>query len=187
MVKHIQSKKTQNAIKIKTFLNQWVSPKEICIKLKVSKQVVSYWKRHEVKETHFRKMKLPQKYINWIVEMAKDKPVSEFSSRYLARLVNKKLKNDRVKDSKGNPLKIGHVSINNILNKFIWKPRKIRKVFYLSEKQRIKRVEFCKMILKRKLTGKEIFFTDETQIDLCNFTNDAVRLSKENEKWLQKG
>ena len=43
------------------------------------------------------------------------------------------------------------------------------------------------MVLKRKLTGKEIFFTDETQIDLCNFTNDAIRLSKENQKRLDNG
>ena len=134
------SKKIQNAITIRTLLKQGVSPKEICTKLKVSKQVMSYWKRHDVKETHYRKMKLPQKYIKWIVEMAKDKPDSQFSSRYLARLFNKKLKKDHVKDSKGNPLKIGHITVNKILNKFIGKPRKIRKVFYLSEKQRIKRV-----------------------------------------------
>ena len=50
MVKHMLSKKTQNAITIKTLLKQGVSPKEICTKLDVSKQVVSYWKRHEVKE-----------------------------------------------------------------------------------------------------------------------------------------
>ena len=56
--------------------------------------------------------------------MAKDKPVSQFISRYLARLVNKKLKKDCVKDSKGNPLKIGHVTVNNILNKFIGEQKK---------------------------------------------------------------
>ena len=98
MVKHMLSKKTQNAITIKTLLKQGVSPKEICTKLKVSKQVVSYWKRHEVKETHYRKMKFPQKYIKWIVEMAKDQPISQFSSRHMARLLNKKLKKDSVKD-----------------------------------------------------------------------------------------
>ena len=32
-----------------------------------------------------------------------------------------------------------------------------------------------------------IFWTDETQIDLCNFTRDYIRLSKENKEKLEKG
>ena len=43
------------------------------------------------------------------------------------------------------------------------------------------------MILEKKLTEKSIFFTDETQIDLCNFINDSIRLSKENQEKLKKG
>ena len=41
--------------------------------------------------------------------------------------------------------------------------------------------------IKKKWTGKEIFFTDETQIDLCNYVNDAIRLSKDNQEKLKKG
>lgn len=36
-------------------------------------------------------------------------------------------------------------------------------------------------------TGKEIFFTDETQIDLSGYVHDKIRLSRVNEKKLQKG
>ena len=43
------------------------------------------------------------------------------------------------------------------------------------------------MILKKKWTGKEIFFTDETQIELSNYVNDLIRLNKKNEEKLQKG
>ena len=43
------------------------------------------------------------------------------------------------------------------------------------------------MILNKKLTEKSIFFTDETHIDLCNFINDSIRLSKENQEKLKKG
>jgi hypothetical protein len=43
------------------------------------------------------------------------------------------------------------------------------------------------MVLKKKWTGKEIFFTDETQIDLSNYVNDAIRLSKKNEQKLKNG
>ena len=38
------------------------------------------------------------------------------------------------------------------------------------------------MILENEWTGKEIFFTDETQIDLSNYVNDSIRLTKENEE-----
>ena len=43
------------------------------------------------------------------------------------------------------------------------------------------------MILKKNSTGKEIFFTDENQIDLSNYINDAIRLNKENEEKLKQG
>ena len=43
------------------------------------------------------------------------------------------------------------------------------------------------MVLKKTCAGKEIFFTDETQIDLSNYINNAIRLNKENEKKLKQG
>ena len=127
------------------------------------------------------------KYIKWLLEVAENRLVSECSSRNMARVINKKLKKDHIKDSNGSQLTIGYRTINKILNKFISKPRTIRKVFFLSNEQKIKRVEFCKMILEKKWTGKEIFFTDETQIDLSGYIHDKIRLSKENEKKLQEG
>ena len=43
------------------------------------------------------------------------------------------------------------------------------------------------MILKKQMDRKRFFFTDETQIDLSNYVNDAIRLTKENEEKLKKG
>ena len=43
------------------------------------------------------------------------------------------------------------------------------------------------MILKKKWTEKDFFFSDETQIDLFNYFHDSIRLSKENENKLKKG
>jgi len=42
------------------------------------------------------------------------------------------------------------------------------------------------MILKKYQNGN-IFWTDETQIDLCNYTHDYIRLSKGNQEKLEKG
>ena len=67
------------------------------------------------------------------------------------------------------------------------RPRKIRKVFYLTKEQMKKRVNFCKSILSKKLSGKQIMFTDETKIDLSPFTRDSIRLTKESTSKLKKG
>ena len=81
---------------------------------------------------------------------------------------------------------VTHSTINSYLNKLLGKPKKIRKVFYLSETQKKERVKFCKMILKN-YQKRNIFWTDETQINLCNYTRDYIRLSKENKEKLEKG
>ena len=41
------------------------------------------------------------------------------------------------------------------------------------------------MIIK-KYKNKNIFWTDETQIDLCNYSYDFIRLSQENNENLKK-
>lgn len=57
----------------------------------------------------------------------------------------------------------------------------------MTKKQKKQRVEFCKNILKNKIKGESIFFTDETQIKFRSYNNDYIRLSEENEKRLKKG
>ena len=42
------------------------------------------------------------------------------------------------------------------------------------------------MILEKYQNGN-IFWSDETQIDLCNYTHDSIRLSQENQEKLEKG
>ena len=37
------------------------------------------------------------------------------------------------------------------------------------------------------MKGTNLFITDETQIDLCNYINDSIRLIKENQEKLKKG
>ena len=123
MGKNFLNPKWQLAITVKNLITKGVPTRQIIRQLKVTKQYVSYWRHHELKKTHFRKKKLPVKYIKWLVGAAKNRPVSECSSRIMARIINKKLKKDKIKDSDGNQLTIGYRTVNNILNKFIGKPQ----------------------------------------------------------------
>ena len=64
------------------------------------------------------KKKLPDKYIKWLVELDKNKLVSECSSRSMARILNKKIEKDHIKDSKGQQMTISYRTVNKILNKY---------------------------------------------------------------------
>ena len=66
-------------------------------------------------------------------------------------------------------------------------PRKLKKVFCLDEKQREKRLEFCKQMIEKQIKGEDIFFTDETGIDLNPFSYDYIRLYPEELKKLREG
>ena len=94
MVKNLLSPKWQKIITTKNLIKKGLSTTQIMRQLGVKKSFVSYWRNHELKETHFRKKKLPIKYIKWLVEVAQNRPVSECSSRIMARIINKKYKND---------------------------------------------------------------------------------------------
>ena len=74
-----------------------------------------------------------------------------------------------------------------ILNKNIGKPRKIQKVCSINQKKKDERIKFCKKILELNLEGKDIFFTDESILDLRPFVNEKIRLSKENTEKVKKG
>ena len=43
------------------------------------------------------------------------------------------------------------------------------------------------MILEKGIKGEQIFFTDETKIELVSYVNDHIRLSKENQQKLVEG
>ena len=126
-------------------------------------------------------------FIQEICELAGNKTTSEMSSRKIASIINEKLKAKGIIDKNRKPVKISHVTACSYLNQMFGRPRKIRKVFYLTKEQMKKRVNFCKSILAKKLSGKQIMFTDETKIDLSPFTRDSIRLTKESTSKLKKG
>ena len=102
------------------------------------------------------------------------------SSRKIANIMNSEFKANDIN------LSVSKDTVNRYLKETLGKPRKIRKVFHLTGKQKAQRVKFCKDILKRMLEGK-ILFTDETQIKTGSFVKDSIRLSKENQRKLKEG
>lgn len=78
MVKEITPKKEVYSLKktksnsIEVLLNKGASLKEIGKKLKqliISKQMVSYWKIHEILETHYRRNDLSRVYEQYIKKL----------------------------------------------------------------------------------------------------------------------
>ena len=74
------------------------------------------------------------------------------SSNKISNIINKKLKED------GTNLSITKMTVCRILNKELGKPMKIKRVFYLSKKNKIKRVEFCKKMIEKNISGKKIYY-----------------------------
>ena len=107
--------------------------------------------------------KLNENEINQLIKMAKNKTIAEASSRKLTRDINKML------EERG--ISINKSTTCNYLNNGLGKPRSIRPVFALNDKQRGKRVKYCQKLIDNGILGKNIFFTYETQIK-CSFVKN---------------
>ena len=183
MVKKINN----DAITIKSLLEKGYTQYKISKMLNISKQKVHYWARTEIKSIQTRKKKFRNFYINKIINLAKNKTTSQMSSKKIAAILNSVFAKRKELDKNGKPLSIHFNTICNYLREFYGKPRKIRKAFYLSKEQMIKRVDFCRMILARNLDPQCIFFTDECKIDLSPYTKDSIRLEPETKTKLKSG
>ena len=119
--------------------------------------------------------------------MAQDRTTSDMGSKKIAYIINDRLKKKNVLDSIGKILFVSFKIICRYLNEKLGAPRKIRKSFFLTKKQMDERLKFCKDILSRGLSIKDIMFTDETKIELGNYTNDSIRLSPKTREQLKNG
>ena len=162
---------------VKTFLEKGYSQIWISRKLRASKQKVNYWAINPLRTKQFKRRKLEDKYIKKIIDLAKDQTTSTMSSSKITNTINSDL------IPEGKKIQINKSTICRILNAEIGKPRKIKKIFFLTEKQKGERVEFCQNILKQNISGKNILFTDETGI----YINDSIRLSEETKEKLKHG
>ena len=183
MVKHFN----KDAGGIQTFLAKGYSQAWISRKLGISKQKVNYWSKTSMKTVQYRKTKLSNEYIEKIIKLFEDKLTSDMSSRKIACIINEDLKNNHIIDKNGKIVQIEKTTVNRILKKALGKPRKIRKFFFLTNEQKKKRIKFCKWILDKNIKYDQIFFSDETKIDLSPLLNDSIRLSKINQEKLKEG
>ena len=103
------------------------------------------------------------------------------SSSKIAFIINKMLKINKEN------MTIHKSTVCRILNKELGRPRKVKRVFFLTDDQKRQRIEFCEKMLKKGIKGGNIFFSDETKIDMGSYFNDSIRLTKENKEKLKKG
>ena len=107
------------------------------------------------------------------------------SSIKIASMINSVLMKRKELDSKGRQISIHFTTVNNYLKEYFGKPRKIRKVFFLSKENMKTRKEFCQMILQKDIQPEQLFFTDESKIDLGSFSRALIRLDAL-KKWNKK-
>ena len=131
-------KMNELAVTIKKLLEQGFSQTWIARKLNIRRQKVNYWAKNPIKSEQKRRRKLGDKYIKEIISLAENKTTSSMSSNKISNIINKKLKED------GTNLSITKMTVCRILNKELGKPRKIKRVFYLSKKNKKKELNFVK-------------------------------------------
>ena len=77
---------------------------------------------------------------------------------------------------------------NRMLNKYIGKPKVIRKVFYMKPIDKILRVQFCKFMKENNIGPENIFFAVESVFPLYAYLNkgtNKIRLSKKTRRNLK--
>ena len=115
---------------VKTLLQKGYSQSWIAAKLKAKRQRVNYRSSHPLKTEQIKKRKLPDKYIQKIIDLAKDKITSTMSSAINTKYINLMLKRDKMN------ITVSKATVCRILKKEYGKPRKIKKFFYLNQKQK---------------------------------------------------
>ena len=139
-------------------------PINIARKYKFSKQKVNYWihkYKNGIQNKGTRKRKLDEKYLKYIEGLARHKTTSFMGARKITSIINKRLAREGVKykigKKKGKILTIGKTMVTEFLKEKFGAPRKLKKVFYLDERQRGKRLEFCKQMIEKQIKGEDIF------------------------------
>ena len=176
------------AIAIRENYNAGMKAKEIAELFQISKQRVNYWLHTPIRKK-IRRRKLSRNEINMIVKWAKDKPIIEcnVSAKNIQNKYNKLPK--RLKEKKRQK-KISLSTANRILNKYIGKPKVLRKVFYLKKEERQLRLNFLKYMRDKNISPEDLFFTDESIFPLKVYSNrgtNKIRLCKKTQKKIKSG
>ena len=156
------------AIAIKKNYEAGMRQKDIAKLFNLSKQRVNYWIHHDVQIKRKRREKLTRNERLFIIRWAKDKPINFASAKKIQLKFNRLPKS---KKENGIQKKISLSTSNKTLNKYISRPKNIKKVFYLSTYEKAKRFEFLKFMKQKGITPEKIFFTDESIFYLSSHFN----------------
>ena len=164
MVKQFIKKLTNKGAAIRYQMGRGMTNDQISKSLGIPKSTVRYYRKRPNNLIYKRSSKLPKKYIEEIHRLASNKTTREMPAGLVAIKINEKLKKNNELDKNGKLLSISKSQVNNILKEKYGKPLKIKKVFYLNEDSKKKRLEFCKKIIDSEIDGKKldginIFFT----------------------------
>ena len=183
MAKKFTKKLTNKGEAIRYQMDRGMTNAQISKTLGIPESTIRYYRKRPSNLISKRSSKLPKKYIDEIYRLASNKTTREMPAGLIAIKINEKLKKNNELNKNGKLLSITKRQVNNILKEKYGKPLKIKKVFYLNEDSKKKRLEFCQKIVNmeidgKKLAGKNIFFTDETKIDTApNTSNESIRIS----------
>jgi len=171
----------KDAILIKSFLDKKYRPIDIAKEFNISKQKVNYWKKTEIKTEIHRRLKLNQEDIDKIIKLAENKTTSQMSCRKIANIMNTQF------EKEGKKTRISRTTVAKYLKNYFGAPIKMKKVFSTNDKKKEERLKFCKKVIDMELEGKDLFFTDESQMDCSPFVNEHIRLSPENQEKMKNG
>lgn len=121
-----------------------------------------------------------------MIKWAKDKPINLASPKRLQRRFNSLSKK---KKEKKRQKKVSLSIVNKALNKYLSKSKNIKKVFFLSTLDKIKRMEFLQFMKKNNIYPDNIFFTDESIFNLSSYFNKnfKIRISKKTQRLIKNG
>ena len=75
----------------------------------------------------------------------------------------------RNKKEKNMNKKVSLSTINNTLNKYLYKIKPMRKVFFLCKKKKELRLQFLTFMKENQISPDNIFFTDECIVNLSSY------------------
>jgi len=82
---------------------------------------------------------LDTSFIQKIYELAENKTTSEMRSRKMISKINEELKTNNILDINKKPIKISNVTAYSYMNQLSGRPRRIRRVFYLTKEKNEKK------------------------------------------------
>ena len=156
MAKQFRKKFTNKGAAIRFQMDRGMSNTQISKTLGIPESTIRYYRKRPNNLITKRSSKLPRKYIEEIYRLASNKTTREMPAGLIAIKINEKLKKNNELNKIGNLLSITKRQVNNILREKYGKPLKIKKVFYLNEESKKKRMDFCKKIVEMELDGKKL-------------------------------